>query len=540
MENEFEIFVLSYDSTLTTSALSGEKFSVSGQDAVSSALAGSGAAPVAIAQSEFYAALQTGVVDAAASTDAGFLVELALFDSGLSLYRFGATQSGITDRALISSNATFSTDADEAVVGTAGRDEVYLLDGNDSFESRGGADLINGGAGTDTAIFAGDAARHTVTLSQEGVQVENRATPDGISTLRGIEVLQFAGSEFDLGTFGGLAGLSGPELTQFIELYIAYFNRAPDAVGLSFWGTAFANGTTLEQSAALFIDQDETRAVYPESLSNTDFVTAVYTNVLGRVADQVGFDFWVGVLNGGSVSRDQFILEILRGAKADPPPGADQAFIMQQAIDQKFLGDKTDLGTYFAVTLGMSDVSQAAAAMTLFDGSAASLNTAVAAINGFYADAVDAGSGAFLLPLVGVLDNPFAVPSITDLPDNAQTPMQVDLSVDGTWSTTDSALATLASIEVAGDADWIGFVANSGSNYRITLQSTEAGSDLDFDVRLLNTDGFAVAQGVQSGSEDFNFFPSEQGQSQFYFEVTAFADRAVVVGDYVLTVTEIA
>lgn len=70
------------------------------------------------------------------------------------------------------------------------------------------------------------------------------------------------------------------DFESFIKLYIAYFNRSPDAVGLNFWGTAFANGTTLEQMATLFVDLDETRATYPDSTSNTDFVTAVYDNVV--------------------------------------------------------------------------------------------------------------------------------------------------------------------------------------------------------------------------------------------------------------------
>lgn len=44
--------------------------------------------------------------------------------------------------------------------------------------------------------------------------------------------------------------------------------------------------------------------------------------------------------------------------------------------------------------------------MSLFDGTAVG---AVAAIAGFYVDALDAASGELLMPLVGVLDDPFAI-----------------------------------------------------------------------------------------------------------------------------------
>ena len=540
MPTEFDIWVVSFASTLHSAALTGQKISTTSGSSAAAPLSGTGASAVTISNAEVLAALNSGVIDAAAGTDAAFFVELAATTSGLSLFRFVVRDGVVVERVASSTEAQFGTPNGEALAGSTGDDEVYLRGGDDSFESRGGLDVINGGAGTDTVIFGNAATRHTATLSDGMVMVDDRSTAAGPSRLSDVERLAFSGSDFDLATFGGLAGLSGPELAQFIELYIAYFNRAPDAVGLAFWGTAFARGTSLEQSAAFFIDQDETRAAYPAGQSNVDFATAVYSNVLGRFPDQAGFDFWVGVLNSGTVTRDQFILEVLRGAKAAPPAGADQAFIDQQLADRKFLSDKTDIGTYFAVTLGMSDVAEASNAMAVYDGSQASLEAAVSAIDGYYAAASNPLSGDFLLPLKGVLENPFAGPGISDLPADASTPMQVDLSGDGRWSSADSAFSALARIDQMGDADWIGFVASSSQNYRIQLQPVDAGAGVDFDLRIYNSSGTSVAQGVQTGAEDFNFFPSEPGSSQLYIEVTAFADAAAVVGDYVLTVTEIA
>lgn len=309
----------------------------------------------------------------------------------------------------------------EDVVGTAEKDFItgndadnrfWGGDGDDVLRGREGNDSLDGGAGRDAAYFSGNQARYTLSISADGLVVTDRRGDNGSDTLTSIELLDFEidifDGLFDLEIFGRLAELAAAALESFIELYIAYFNRAPDAVGLAFWGTAFANGTTLEESAALFIDQDETRSIYPENLSNRDFATAVYNNVLGRVPDEDGFNFWVDVLNGGSVGRDQFILAVLRGAKADPPEGASQAFIDQQLADRAYLEAKTDIGTYFAVTLGMSDVDNASAAMALFDGSEASIAQTVGAIDGYYLDASDAESGEFLMPLVGVIDDPFA------------------------------------------------------------------------------------------------------------------------------------
>ena len=79
----------------------------------------------------------------------------------------------------------------------------------------------------------------------------------------------------------------------------------------NFWGSAFANGFSLEEIASLFLEQPETAATYPDTLSNLEFATQVYNNVLGRAPDDDGLNFWVGGLDSGLVTRDQFILEAL-------------------------------------------------------------------------------------------------------------------------------------------------------------------------------------------------------------------------------------
>ncbi|MEP5728907.1 MAG: DUF4214 domain-containing protein [Sulfitobacter sp.] len=285
-----------------------------------------------------------------------------------------------------------------------GNDAINLLSGN------GGNDRLDGGAGSDAALYSGTQQSYTLSLSAAGMTLEDRRGTDGTDTLVNIESLGFGDNTagfFDLTVFAGTQNLSGEAMESFIELYIAYFNRAPDAVGLNFWGTAFANGTSLTQMATLFTDQDETRETYAADLSNADFVTAVYDNVLGRAGDQAGFDFWVSVLNDGGRTRDQFILSVLEGAKAAPAAGASDDFIIQQLADQQYLSIKTDIGAYYSVTKGMSDVAQAAAVMNLFDGSAASVETVQAAIDSFYASALDGETGQFLMPLVGVVDDPF-------------------------------------------------------------------------------------------------------------------------------------
>lgn len=341
-------------------------------------------------------------------------VELSLVPGMFS--RFGSYEDVVIAFGVQIENATGGT-GNDILIGSDWANQMNGGAGNDTLSGREGNDSLDGGDGEDLAMYSGGQASYTLTLSPTGATVTNRRPGgDGSDDLVDIELLDFdtelplfGGNPMDLRVFGGPATLDPGDLESFIEMYIAYFNRAPDAIGLFFWGTAFRNGTTLDEMAALFIDQDETRAVYPEGTSNTDFATAVYNNVLGRIPDQAGFDFWVGLLNDETVGRDAFILEVLRGAKADPPPGASQEFIDQQLADQVYLAAKTDIGAYFAVHKGMSDVGNAMAAMALFDGTQTGLESAVSAIDGYHADALDPTDGEFLMPLIGVLDDPFMV-----------------------------------------------------------------------------------------------------------------------------------
>ncbi len=325
----------------------------------------------------------------------------------------GGTQESVTSAATAAvaplGRLIEGTSGPDDLAGTAGADTILGAGADDTITGGAGDDILDGGEGADTATFSGPRASYTVTLSTSGVVVEDRrAQGDGADTLTEIETLGFLDTDWELAPFSGVATLDEAAFRDLIEVYIAYFNRAPDAEGLFFYGTALANGTSLAASAATFLASDEYGRTFPDDQSNLDFATAVYANVLGRDADPLGLDFWVGVLDRGEVGRDLFILEVLEGAKAPPPPEATQDFIDRKAEDVAYLKTKTDLGIHFAVTRGLNDADVARAAIEPFDGTEAGVTAALQAIDAAHAAALDPGQGDFLLPLVGVVDDPFA------------------------------------------------------------------------------------------------------------------------------------
>lgn len=284
--------------------------------------------------------------------------------------------------------------------------------GSDTLTAHAGIKRISGQESMDTAFFEGNQSHYTLILDADGILVsDHRAFGLGTIALDDIERIDF-GTEteafagpIDLGMFHAHTDLSREALTGIIELYIAYFNRAPDAIGLNFWASAFANGTSLDEMALLFADQTEMRAAYPAGTSHEAFTAAVYGNVLGRTPDQAGLDFWVSTLDSGAVSRDQLILRILEGAKAKLTLEQGYDFAKQQLADRAYLEDKVNIGAHFSVHRGMSDVENAAFVMSLFDGSDHSVNAAIAATDAFYQDAREPVDGEFLLQIVGVLES---------------------------------------------------------------------------------------------------------------------------------------
>jgi len=105
-----------------------------------------------------------------------------------------------------------------------------------------------------------------------------------------------------------------PSANEITTLYIATFNRAPDADGLHYWEES---GLDIESIAASFFDQPETQELYPPQTGTEEFINAVYNNLFNRSAEPEGLAYWKEQLDSGAVSRHHFILALINGALND-------------------------------------------------------------------------------------------------------------------------------------------------------------------------------------------------------------------------------
>jgi hypothetical protein len=92
------------------------------------------------------------------------------------------------------------------------------------------------------------------------------------------------------------------------RLYDTVFGRLPDTAGLITWTHSLESGTSLQTAAADFVASQEFQSTYG-NLSDTDFVTLLYNNVLHRPPDSAGLNTWLGGLSSGQDSRAQVVLD---------------------------------------------------------------------------------------------------------------------------------------------------------------------------------------------------------------------------------------
>ena len=91
------------------------------------------------------------------------------------------------------------------------------------------------------------------------------------------------------------------------RLYLAYFLRAPDPGGLTYWIGQKRDGKSEYAISDYFASSSEFKATYG-SLSNAAFVTLVYENVLDRAPDPGGDAYWVGQLDSATKTRGQVMV----------------------------------------------------------------------------------------------------------------------------------------------------------------------------------------------------------------------------------------
>lgn len=288
------------------------------------------------------------------------------------------------------------------------------------------------------------------------------------------------------------------------QLYIGYYDRAPDPEGLNYWLGRMNAGVSIASIANSFATSPEAIATYPffafPNLSSaSSFISQIYQNVFGRAPDADGLNYYSNKLSTGATSVGNILAEILGNASTNA--GSN---------DQKYLANKVAVGL---------DWANKAAAKPGFTFDAAAKNSAATIVDTVTADAatVDAAKAAATKFFASTPGSTFTltegadiIPGLIGSNGDANTDGDdlilagpVNAGGNNTLGSADSINAgegfdTLRVLDDAGGA----IVPNTQSVERFELQSTAGGTTT---VNMVNAVGAEQAWNYRStGNVEYN------------------------------------
>jgi hypothetical protein len=235
------------------------------------------------------------------------------------------------------------------IQGSAYGDSIVASAGGGSINGGAGNDTLTGGVGDDIAVYSGKRSNYSTTVVSAGhYTILDKLGGSGKDTLTNIDDIRYLDGMENLNIATDAKLLSTPQLNSLTELYIAFFNRVPEASGLDYWIKKLAGGESMTQIVKSFYEagvQYSSQTGFSLNMTDQDFINVFYKNVLGRPqgADTDGMAYWNGKLMDDSSTRWSLAQDILNSAhtfKNDATWGwvAD------------LLDNKVSVGKYNAVT----------------------------------------------------------------------------------------------------------------------------------------------------------------------------------------------
>ncbi|RZI41331.1 DUF4214 domain-containing protein [Herbaspirillum sp. HC18] len=213
----------------------------------------------------------------------------------------------------------------DTLEGGVGNDILDGGDGNDCFVGIAGNDVLYGGSGSDRLVLSQASSNMQVTKLRADVAIVNDIGGNNVAVLRNVEQVQFSDS---------LLNLAGVAVTNNLDsilaqIYVAAFRRAPETEGYDYWTKEVAT-RGLTGVADVIFSLDVVKAIYAASMSASQFVTTIYTNVFNKSPDVEGLNYWTQQLAANS--RGQLVIDMTNAA-LNVPDGTSGKDFFQNRLD---------------------------------------------------------------------------------------------------------------------------------------------------------------------------------------------------------------
>ena len=402
-------------------------------------------------------------------TDAAGYSASAAFTAGTvtTVQHTAPTVSSIT---ATTDDGTDSLNAGHVVTVTVTASEAVIVTGTPALQLNDNeVATYTKGSGTSALTFSytvqpGDDAAD---LQVTGLNLPNGATiKDGTGLSLSNAVTGNLGIQID-------TTMTAPTNTQLVtELYVGYYDRAPDPAGLNFWVNSLNAGVPLATIANDYANSIESTSIYPFLLDPTAagysaFITSVYENILNRTTDAGGAAFWLNQLQTGQTTPGGFILAI-----------EDSVNMQSGTADALTLQDKTVVGLDYVTRMADANIpvsdATAHAVLASVTSNPASVGTAEAITTAI----ISAGTALDYIPAGPIADGN-------------------DLAQPGLWgvSTAGNGASIPAVSTSANQSLILNFIAGTGSNANILLFPVSAWTAGSVDAGLTYGDGHTATSG---------------------------------------------
>jgi hypothetical protein len=238
-------------------------------------------------------------------------------------------QSDAGVEILVNTGTDASGNSVYVIVGSAGGDNITVVGTHDTQISLGtGDNTVMGGLGSDTVVYNGgndtiDGGGGHDVLDLDGYSVSDWHF-DIIPVLSGTsglsaqatgtshviltnattgQTIDFTGIQYvALDNNDAIVVASSTVEAGVASLYHAAFGRTGEAGGIGFWFDYAKEGLSLHDIATGFTQSAEYAPI--AAMSDSDFVTQLYTNTFGRAPDSGGMAYWLQQLASGASRVD--------------------------------------------------------------------------------------------------------------------------------------------------------------------------------------------------------------------------------------------
>lgn len=171
-------------------------------------------------------------------------------------------------------------------------------------------------------------------------------------------------------------------LDQVQKLYIAYFGRPADPLGLSYWANQVnAAGGNMAVAIAGFAVSSESTNLFG-ALPSAQKISAIYLNLFNRLPESTGLSYWMNQLDSGAITQAQAAWEIMNQAGA-----GDATSVANKLVMANVFTAQVDTAAEIAGYNGAQPAAYGRAYLAGVDATPGSVSNATTGLNNSVADA---------------------------------------------------------------------------------------------------------------------------------------------------------